>query len=200
MTMKLREVKEAVISLLSKPYTSKFPAEAYIPPATFRGKPKFQSEGCVGCGACAEVCPANAVEVVENEKTRKLILHLDNCIFCATCETYCITQKGIKLSQEYDLATLDRHSAIETIEKELVRCELCDAVITTADHLDWVAKRAGAVAYSNPTLILTLQKELTAIEPPPDTLLKAQVKYQDQMRILCPECRRTQVLLDEWVG
>ena len=62
---KLRELKEAATSLFSRPYTIKYPYEPSIPPETFRGKPEFVEEECVGCGACAQICPARAIEVEE---------------------------------------------------------------------------------------------------------------------------------------
>jgi hydrogenase-4 component H len=48
----------------------------------------------VGCGACAEVCPSQCIDIVDGEK-RKFTLHLDSCIFCGQCQANCITEKGI---------------------------------------------------------------------------------------------------------
>ncbi len=41
---KLRELKEAVISLLTPAYTSKFPAEPHVPFEKFRGKPEVDDK------------------------------------------------------------------------------------------------------------------------------------------------------------
>ncbi|RKY30056.1 MAG: 4Fe-4S ferredoxin, partial [Candidatus Omnitrophota bacterium] len=38
---KLRELKEALTSLFTKPYTTKFPYQPHTPPKRFRGRPKF---------------------------------------------------------------------------------------------------------------------------------------------------------------
>ncbi|HDD65060.1 MAG TPA: 4Fe-4S dicluster domain-containing protein, partial [Firmicutes bacterium] len=101
---KLRELKEAITSLFSKPYTTKFPFEPHKPSKRFRGKPKFDEEKCVGCGACAQVCPSNAIEVKDiiEEKKRILIHHPDKCIYCGQCEINCITDGGIKLTDQFD--------------------------------------------------------------------------------------------------
>ena len=45
---KVREIKEAVISLVTPAYTSKFPAQPHIPFEKFRGKPVVDDENCVG--------------------------------------------------------------------------------------------------------------------------------------------------------
>ena len=54
-----------------------------------------------------------AMELIDDRTARRrtLCLHLDNCIFCGQCEHSCITEKGIRLTKKYDLATLNRELA-----------------------------------------------------------------------------------------
>lgn len=40
---------------------------------------------CVGCGACAGICPANAMKIVEG----KIMVSADRCIGCGVCRTRC---------------------------------------------------------------------------------------------------------------
>ena len=165
---KLRELAEAVRALIGGPYTTKFPFEPVTPPPSFRGKPEFQPDHCVGCGACAEVCPASAISIVdspsETPPMRRLVLRLDRCIFCGQCELNCLTEKGIHLTQEFDLATLDRHSIKETVEKELVLCEHCGTVVSTKEHLRFIADEVGIRSYSNPALLVVKEENLGLVE------------------------------------
>ena len=138
---KLRELKEAIRAVVKGPYTTKFPYEPHVPPEKFRGKPEFYEEDCVGCCACAEVCPAKVIDVIDDIKAkppvRKLVLHFDTCIFCGQCQANCITEKGIKLTAEYDLALSDRNEATVRVEKELLVCEECgNCLLYTSDAAD----------------------------------------------------------------
>ncbi len=199
---KLRELGEAVKALVRGPATIKFPFEPYEAPEGFRGKPTYSEDDCIGCGACAEVCPSQCIALVDDTEAkppvRRLAIHFDACIYCGQCELNCITEKGVHLTTEYDLACFDRTACLETIEKELVLCEVCGAVVGCRDHLLWVAERLGAKRYANPTLILLADGELGLVsgeshrdpDRPPDR--------SDTMRVLCPKCRRTTVLRETW--
>lgn len=189
---KIRELIEAITSLISRPYTSGYPFKPHTPEKRFRGKPEYHEDGCVGCLACAEVCPTGCIKVNDaidsEEPLRRLELHLDSCIFCGQCQAACITQEGIKLSRKFDLAVFDRNEAIESVEKELVLCEGCGCLVGAKDHLIWIGKRLGPLAYSSPTSYLSALKDLKLAHPKiekPEELTR-----QDRINLLCPKCRR----------
>ena len=58
---KLRELKEAVTAVMSPRFTTRFPATPCTVPERYRGKPEFDPDSCVGCGACVNVCPTKAL-------------------------------------------------------------------------------------------------------------------------------------------
>ena len=199
---KLRELKEALRAVVFGPYTTKFPAVPHTPPDGFRGKPEFHEDGCIGCGACAEVCPALAIRVYDDSLAdppkRCLVLRYDKCIFCGQCELNCTTKEGVKLSKIYDLATLDRSTCEERIEHDLVLCEICGAVVGPPKHLRWIAEKLGAKAYANPTLILSADGGMKVVARPAERTAEPAIARNDMLRVMCPACRRTTVVHELW--
>jgi len=198
---KIREIKEALTALIKGPYTVPFPKVPHKPYPGFRGAPKFNPDECVGCGACANVCPTNTIEVedvVDEEKgvgKRIITLYYQNCEFCGFCQECCITGKGVELSQEFNLATFDRKSIFTRVEKELALCEICGKPVTTWDHLRWLEDKLGYLAYTNPQIILATHYDIEEIrKKPPRREIKGRF---DQMRILCPQHRREVYRLEE---
>jgi len=199
---KLRELGEAVKAVFRGPSTTRFPAEPYEAPKGFRGKPKYDEKECIGCGACAEVCPSQCIirtdDLAASPPVRRFELHFDACIYCGQCELNCTTETGIRLSTEYDLACFDRSKCIEAVEKALVLCEVCGAAIGCRDHLLWVAERLGAKRYANPTLILLADGELGLVTGESRRDPDRPLDRSDTLRVLCPTCRRTAVLREAW--
>jgi formate hydrogenlyase subunit 6/NADH:ubiquinone oxidoreductase subunit I len=191
---KLREVKEAVISLLTPAYTTKFPKKPHTPFESFRGKPVVDDENCVGCETCANVCPPHAITFKDdkNKKLRIIERNYGLCIFCGQCQDHCITGKGVKLSDKiYDMATFDRSQLVERQEKELLICESCGAIITTKEHIQYLHKKLGPIAYSS-ILNLNMLNEKLKLAEPKDTAvdIKDELKRKDMFNIICPNCLR----------
>jgi hydrogenase-4 component H len=187
-----RVLKEALTALFTGPYTHPFPKKPSPAEKRFRGKAVYDEKGCVGCGACALVCPADDIQVEDDPKTRKrtITLRYDKCIQCGQCEANCITKKGIKLTDDYNTVWFNRNDAVTGVQKDLVLCEMCGDVVGAADHIKWVAERIGPLAYSNPTLILTALKDSSLLKDVPPREREADTGRQDVVRILCPRCRR----------
>ncbi len=193
---KLRELKEAVIAVFSPRFTTRFPATPCVVPEKYRGKPEFDLDTCIGCGACVNVCPAPRCLSLEDDleadpPVRRITHRYDTCIFCGNCEENCTTETGIKLSNEWDLATLNREDTIETHEFELQMCEKCGALVGTKKHLVWLYEKLGPLAYTNPSLLIAKSGELLTEAQGVQTQAQTDkdVRASDFMQILCPKCK-----------
>jgi formate hydrogenlyase subunit 6/NADH:ubiquinone oxidoreductase subunit I len=153
---------EALLSLFKKPFTVKYPFEPSPPPDGFRGRTEFTDQ-CVGCGACAAVCPSKAITVTDTGDTRVLRVDHGLCIFCSMCQDIC-PWEGIKLTEKFEMATLDITDAYDEIELDLVLCEGCKTVLTTRKHMEEIKKKIEEVGL--------IDKDREAVEN------------------LCPSCKR----------
>ena len=197
---KLREIKEALYSLFTRPYTTKFPAVKYSPDEQYRGFPKYFEDECIGCGACAEVCPAHAISIDDDPAAgiRTLTVDYFYCFTCGQCEEKCATEKGIQIQYElysYSAPDKDEEVHFEEVEKELVLCENCGAVVACRDHLNFVREQLGAKAYAHPNLLIENQRRFTEV---PDADFKGDVRREDYIKEVCPKCRHKVVVEDEF--
>ena len=46
---------------------------------------RLSNDECISCGACADICPVNAIA----EGDGKFVISADECIDCGACEDGC---------------------------------------------------------------------------------------------------------------
>ncbi len=63
-------------------------------------RPSVQKDECIGCGKCAEACPAKAITM----KNRLPVIKRSQCIYCYCCQEMC--PKGAMLVKRSSLARL----------------------------------------------------------------------------------------------
>lgn len=197
---KLRELGEALRAVFGGPFTTKFPKAVDSVHPNFRGLLKFREEKCICCGACSNVCPTNAREILVDRERGVLrnVHHAERCIYCGQCVRYCTVGDAIYQSTEFDAARTERSGDWETsVEQELAYCEKCGEPFAAKAHLVYLAHKVGDLVSANPTLFLAKYDSLgVSATPPPD---REMVPYRSgTMRVLCPECRRKVYLDEQW--
>jgi formate hydrogenlyase subunit 6/NADH:ubiquinone oxidoreductase subunit I len=193
---KLREIKGALKSFFTKPYTTKFPKVPFVPFSSFRGRPYYYEDKCIGCTACVNVCPTKALTfkdvVTGNTAKRILTINWDICIACGQCELNCVSIEGIMLSNEFDIATTEHRSTLrQTIEKEMIFCEHCNSAFACRDHLSWTIEKLGPLYPPNTTLLAFNQNALSINAEIPEK--EGPIGRADRFSVLCPKCRREAV-------
>lgn len=132
--------------------TSSYPLEPIAVDKNFRGKPEQNPQQCIGCAACVNACPSNALTVEADLATGELAweFNLGRCIFCGRCEEVCPTA-AIKLSQEYELA----------VWKKKISCNspvLCCAAVASAIVLSPSRKRSTTPLRCLSTMVTAARK------------------------------------------
>jgi len=105
----------------------------------FRGKPEHHSRQCIGCAACVQACPSNALSVETDLSAGLLVwtFNLGRCIFCARCEEVCPTA-AIRLSPDYELAVWDKSALQQQAHFPLCYCRGCGQPFAVQKEVDYV--------------------------------------------------------------
>lgn len=71
--------------------TTPYPLQPVEVDKNFRGKPQHNPAQCIGCAACVNACPSNALSVALTDTQNRLDwqFNLGRCIFCGRCEEVC---------------------------------------------------------------------------------------------------------------
>ena len=97
-----------------------------------RGSPRFNHNRCTGCGACSNICPTQAIEIIDDQQNnlRKIELWLGACIFCGYCRDIC-PEGAIELLNE-PVPPSPHKKIFEEVEVELAICEVCGKAFSSA--------------------------------------------------------------------
>lgn len=110
----------------------------------------FQSSRCVGCGACAEVCPHHAITL--DGESHTAATDREKCDLCATCLDYCLRNAREIAGREYGIKEL-----VKELEKDRMFYEESGGGITLSggealaqdmDYVEQLMKALHARGYS----------------------------------------------------
>ena len=107
-------IAEALRSLFKKRATILYPyreVDKIHTPDGLRGKIEFDREKCIGCQLCCRVCPAKAIEVIQDEKGKRPVFLIYRCIYCGQCAEVCPT-KAIILTKIFENIALKKEDLV----------------------------------------------------------------------------------------
>ena len=125
-------ITESIRGFVS-PKTLPYPRQPSVPPEGFRGKPEFDLQKCVGCGACAQTCPMGAINVTDGLE-RSIRVWYGKCSFCGRCQDVC-PEEAIRLTSAYELAVFDKNKATADVKIEFESCPSCGKKFFPAPQL-----------------------------------------------------------------
>ncbi len=139
------KLKQLAFGLRNPRATVGYPLAPLSPAPEFRGRVTVDTEKCVGCGGCADVCASRCIRITDLDATTRVIRrYLDRCLHCGRCEDAC-AYGAVSLVADWELGTADRRDLF--IEQRLFmavcdRCGRCYVPAHPLDHLSRVGPRA----------------------------------------------------------
>ncbi len=143
------KLRQALLCLRAGQVTIDYPAQPARAPAGFRGPPQIDVERCVGCGACASVCPARLIRINDvDQDTRRMTRLFERCIRCGRCEDVC-GEQAIELARDYETATDEGRTDLVHVSDVYMgtcrRCGRCNEPTTPLDRIMTPGMRHDAI-------------------------------------------------------
>ena len=163
----ISELKEALVCLQAGQVTLGYPLQPHPAEENFRGKPVVDFARCIGCGACANVCPPRLILLEDVNSYREVSFTLGRCTYCGSCRDVCPTQ-AIQMSAQFETATPDIDDMNIMLRLKLITCRECGEVITTrrmANRVENALHEAGYDQTENVDLCLSCKRKLGLSSP-----------------------------------
>jgi|Deesub1362A_J573_1020465.scaffolds.fasta_scaffold00332_12 formate hydrogenlyase subunit 6/NADH:ubiquinone oxidoreductase subunit I len=101
-------------NLFAGPVTRPYPVAKRRSFPRARAQLLYNPTGCTYCGICANICPANAIQMKEDRESLRINRTYDSfaCIYCARCIEFC-PNGALKMGVEH-LEPTDRKAVMRT--------------------------------------------------------------------------------------
>lgn len=106
------------------------------------GEPVFDDDRCVGCGACATVCPENNIEYIDQGGERVFRYLHARCVGCGLCQENC-PEEAIQIRRELDPLAFVQLQETQPVRRALLSCSGCGRDFAPSRQLEVLSKRAG---------------------------------------------------------
>ncbi|MFB3904729.1 MAG: 4Fe-4S dicluster domain-containing protein [Acidobacteriota bacterium] len=121
----ISKLREAIICLKAGKVTLPYPLQPSPVPGRFRGRPVFHIERCIGCGGCANNCPAREILISDACQEIRVMRYLGHrCTYCGRCADVC-PEHAITMSGEFETATNDKKDLQQELEIFMGTCQRC---------------------------------------------------------------------------
>jgi hydrogenase-4 component H len=114
-------LREVLICLKAGRVTLPYPLKPMKAPPKFRGRPTIDGDKCIGCGACAEVCPPRLIMITDEGATRRVSMDYSRCTYCGRCQEICPVGSA-QLTDDFEDATASRKDLTVAVDLELAPC------------------------------------------------------------------------------
>jgi len=117
------------------------PSEAPSPPKVSGNTliPRINDPAeCSLCGFCSQVCPTQALQVLEDADLNLLVLKPAECIHCGKCVHICAS-----LTLKMRIPDPDAGAVITLRRSPHSRCKSCGEIIASRAEMDYIASQIG---------------------------------------------------------
>jgi hydrogenase-4 component H len=121
----LSKLKETLVCLKAGRVTLPYPVQGHPVPPNFRGRPIFDPAKCIGCGGCANNCPAREILIVDVCQELRILQYLGRrCTYCGRCADVC-PEKAITMSRDFEISTDRVGDLQQRLELFMSTCQRC---------------------------------------------------------------------------